>query len=115
MCKDHYEGFERERKFNLVANQAYCDCPVLKARTVKKIIAHFAPEFLNGLFESRPCVRNLRYIGCGCEETVCSHGPKFFRLGEIYQLIEFNGATYTITGYDDGNARIGSAYFEWIE
>ena len=115
MYKDHYEELDRERKFNLVAIQAYCDCPALKTRTVKKIIAHFAPEFLDGLFESHPCVRTLRYIGCGCEEAVCSHGPKFFRLDEIYQSVEFNGATYTIRGYDNGNARIGSAYFEWIE
>jgi hypothetical protein len=99
----------------MVAIQAYCECPALKARTVKKIIAHFAPEFLNGLFESRPCVRKLRYVGCGCEEAVCSHGPKFFRLGEIYQSIAFNGATYTIKGCANGNSRIGSAYFEWIE
>lgn len=37
MVKDHYEGFEQERKFNLIAIQTYCDCPSLKAKTVKKI------------------------------------------------------------------------------
>ena len=63
MHNKHYEGFEKEHRFHIILGQALRDCPVLKARTVKRIIAHVAPEFLEGLFESRPCVRKLKYIG----------------------------------------------------
>ena len=40
MKNKHYEGFEKERKFKMIMGQALCDCPVLKARTVRRIIAH---------------------------------------------------------------------------
>ena len=112
---DHYEGFEKEAKFSMIAGQASCDCPVLKRRTVRRIIAHVAPDFLEGLFEIRPCRRKLRYIGCRCEEIECSHGEPFFEIGEIYESISFNGATYSIEVYCEGERRIGSAYFEWIK
>ena len=113
---DHYDsGFERERQFNLILGQALCDCPVLKARTVKRIIAHVAPKFLDGLFAARPCIRQLAgYIGCGCAEPDSADTNPFFRIGEIYESIDFNGATYSISGYVDGKRRIGSAYFERV-
>ena len=115
MRNKYYEGFEKERKFHIILEQALCDCPVLKARTVRRIIAHVAPQFLEGLFESRPCIRKLKYIGCGCEEPVCPHGDDFFKIGETYRSIEFNGGTYTIEGYGRGTKRIGFSYFEWID
>ncbi len=31
--QDHYEGFEKERKFHLILGQAISDCPTLKARS----------------------------------------------------------------------------------
>ncbi|MFC1885582.1 hypothetical protein ACFLZM_00780 [Thermodesulfobacteriota bacterium] len=74
------------------------------------IISHFAPDFLEGLFEPRPCVRKLKYVGCGCNLS-----DEFFEIGKIYESIDFNGATYTLKGYGDGKRRIGSAYFEWVE
>ena len=79
-------------------------------RTVKRIIAHFDPKFTDGLFESRPCVRKLRYVGR--EEDPNSHVHSFCVLGEIYESIEFNGGTYTFKGYD---GRIGAAYFEIVK
>ena len=79
--KDHYEGFEKERKFNMIFGQALCDCPVLKARTVKRIMVHVAPGFTDGLFEVKKCIRKLKYIGCGCVEQECSHGDDFFKVG----------------------------------
>jgi hypothetical protein len=115
MKDNHYEGFEKERRFHIILGQALSDCPVLKARTVKRIIAHVAPEFLKGLFERRPCTRKLKYIGCGCEESVCPHGEDFFEIGEIYESIDFTGATYSIHGYGNGTKRIGSGYFEGID
>ena len=108
--EDHYEGFEKERRFNMVFGQARNDCSVLMVRTVKRIIAHFDPKFTDGLFESRPCVRKLRYVGR--EEDPNSHVHSFCVLGEIYESIEFNGGTYTFKGYD---GRIGAAYFEIVK
>jgi hypothetical protein len=114
--QDHYEGFEKESKFNIISGQALCDCPVLKARTVARIIAHIDPTFTEDLFTVRPCIRKLRYIGCGCAESPCPHHiDHFFKEGKIYTSIDFNGGTYMIEGYGDGRDRIGAAYFEWIK
>jgi len=112
--RDHYEGFPRERRFHLILAQACDDCHTLKARTVRRIIAHIDPAFVQGLFKPRPCVRLLRYIGCGCEQDPCPDGDPFFRVGRLYRSIDFNGATYTIRGYKRGKERIGFAYFEYI-
>jgi hypothetical protein len=114
MEKDHQDGFEKERKFKQILYRAICDCPLLKSRTVQRIIACVAPEFAEGLFE-RPCVRKLRYIGYGSDEFDCPSEDEFFQIGKVCESIEFNGATYTIQGYRDGESRIGCAYFEWID
>jgi len=114
--RDHYEGFEKEDKFHLILAQALADCPVLKARTVKRIIAHIDPSFTNDLFSVRPCIRKLKYIGCGCAESPCPHDiDNFFKEGEIYTSIDFNGGSYSIVGYGEGNKRIGCNYFELIK
>ena len=114
--QDHYEGFEKEGKFFLILAQAVSDCPVLKARTVKRIIAHIDPDFTEDLFAVRPCVRKLRYIGCGCVESPCPHDSHYsFKDGEIYTSIDFNGGPNTKEGYGDVEKRIGSAYFELIK
>ncbi len=113
----HFEGFEKEERFKMILQQALCDCPVLKARTVKRIIAHVAPEFTDGLFESRPCERKLRYIGYHWieDENFHNNDPNdFFKIGEIYESIDFNGGTYAIKDYKGGKKRIGSAYFERV-
>jgi len=112
MFEDHMIGFERERKFKMIFQQAYRDCPVLKTKIVHKIIAHVAPDFVEGLFEKKSCVRKLRHIGCECVEPDCPHDEHiFFKIGEVYESIDFNGGTYAIKGYE---GRIGSSYFEWI-
>lgn len=115
MHDKHYKGFEKERQFHIILGLALRDCPILQARTVKAIIGHVATDFLEGLFERRPCVRKLKYIGCGCEESVCPHGAGFFKIGKVYESIDFTGATYTIKGYKNDMARIGSRHFEWID
>ena len=104
---DHYEGFEKERKFHMILDQALGDCPTLKDRTVARIIAHIDPSFTAGLFEIRPTVRRLKYIGRGCAEVPCPHCDDFFEMGKLYESIDFNGATYTIKGYKNGKKRIG--------
>lgn len=115
MNLDHSEGFEKEERFKMVFSQARCDCPALMTKTVKRIIAHFALEFIAGLFNVRPCVRRLKYIGCFWDEDDQAFGEtpdEFFKIGEIYESIDFNGGTYTIK--DRPDRRIGRAYFERI-
>ena len=112
---NHYEGFEEEEKFHMVLGIASRDCPVIMARSVKNIIAHYQPELVERLFEIKKCERRLRYIGCGCEEKECPHGPGLFEHGKIYESIDFNGATYSIKNYEAGEKRIGFVYFEWVE
>ncbi len=113
--RNQYEGFENEEKFQLVLEMAIRDCPLIMARTVKMIIAHYQPELVEKLFQIRKCQRRLRYIGCGCVEEKCPHGPDFFEHGKIYESIDFSGATYTIKGYENGEKRIGCVYFKWIK
>lgn len=108
---DHFEGFEKEALFHKILSSALDDCPALKAFTVKNIISHVKPDFLKDLFERKPCQRKLKYIGSVCNVTDCSHKEDFFKQGEIYESVDFNGGTYTIKGYD---RRIGCAYFERI-
>jgi len=115
MFKDHQDGYEKERKFHLILYQAGCENPYIKARTIKRIIAHFAPEFIEDLFKTKSCIRRLKYIGCGCEEPNCFHGPEYFKLGKIYESIDFNGASYSIKGYKNGKRRIGCSFFEWVD
>lgn len=113
----HDEGFEREARFKMVFAQARTACCALKAATVRRIIAHFVPDFVAGLFDIRPCERRLRYIGNCCLEDPSFYGEAvddFFKVGEVYDSIDYNGGTYSIKGYENGNSRIGSAYFERI-
>jgi hypothetical protein len=110
----HTKGFEREKKFHLLLRLALSDSPAFKVATLKKIIAEINPEFMDGLFEPKHCVRKLQYLGCVCGEQPCPHEKdNFFEVGKVYQSIDFTGATYTIEGA--GDRRIGSAYFEVIE
>ncbi len=112
----HYVGFEKEEKFHEILRQARSQCSVIMARTIKTIILHVNEEFMDGLFEIRPCVRRLRYVGCGCIE--CEFPNKksphnsFFKLGEVYESIDYNGGTYSFEGYE---RRIGSAHFEIVQ
>jgi len=112
--KNHYAGFEREEKYNNLFSLALAECPVLKAKTFRLIIEQICPEFLAGLFERKPCVRNLKYTGMSGESEPAN--DSFFEHGKIYESIDFNGATYNIKDYENGaNKLIGSAYFEWVE
>lgn len=104
---DHYEGFECAR---------YLHQLLVRFETFKDLTRHVGDEIVQEVFRRKPCVRTLRYIGCGgnCQEHGCSSVSVFFVKGGLYQSIDFNGATYTISGYRDGKRRIGSAYFEWV-
>jgi hypothetical protein len=108
---EHNVGFEKEDKFHSLFAMAREDCPNLKTRTFKKIIAEINPEFMDGLFEPRPCIRRLRFVGRPCDEKDASGDNDFFEIGKIYESIDYTGATYSFAGYDN---RIGCSYFEIV-
>lgn len=113
---DHYIGFEKEEYYSKVFAEVRRDCPSLKPRTFRKIVKAINPDFAAGLSEPRKCVRKLRYVGGKYfENPVDIEEHDFFKVGNIYTAIDFNGATYTIEGYRNGEeARIGCAYFEVV-
>lgn len=79
------------------------------------------PELCTGAFERRPCRRQLRYIGYAdwpepTRSEMNAERHDHFVHGEIYTSTDFNGATYSIAGWSEGEGGrvIGSAYFEWV-
>lgn len=104
MEKDkHMIGFEKEEKLNKAFQFLREQWPVVKKiKVLYQLLDKVNPNICVGLFERRPCVRMLKYIG---------EVHYFFKKGDIYESIDFNGGTYTISGYD---RLIGSSYFEII-
>ena len=104
--KDHNIGFEKEKLYHEALFGTLDECPGLKASTVRMIFSYIVPQIAEKLFKPRSCVRKLKYVGS--ENT-------YFKVGNIYESLDFTGATYTFTEYDNGKSRIGACYFEWIE
>lgn len=104
MEKSHYiNGWEREKRFHDGLRIGLQQNRDFKARTLSKIVKTIDPSFSKGLFEYHPCKRRLKYIGTP---------DAFFQIGEVYESIMFNGATYKFSGYDGA---IGYTYFEWVD
>ncbi len=115
MAEDHLKGFDNERKFNQVFQQARIDNPSLKVHTIKRVIAHFAPYFTDCLFERRECHRKLKYVGTWYDDSESIHQEEYFQVGETYESETFNGGTYSFRLPNGGQERIiGCAYFEWV-
>ena len=113
---DHVEGFDAEMSFHIICMEIRKHCPDLKFGVIKAAIATIAPDFVASLYKSRPCNRQLRYIGTTwCPEIEPPTDHEYFKLGQLYRSSTFNGATYTFDGYGDGERRIGCAYFEWVK
>lgn len=114
--KDHHEGFEHERLFrNLIHEMAQTD-PSVRIETIKRIVRHFAPDLIDGLFQVRRCRRQLRYIGGKEDLSECARS--FFHPGDVYWSRDFTGATYGIEGYTpEGNTlkRMSCDLFERID
>ena len=115
VIKDHWEdGFEREEFVMKVWVEARDECNDLKFGTFIRIIEQMCPDASAGLFARRPCVRRLKYIGYRDFKVSIEAPHQFFKLGKIYQSLTFNGGTYSIAEYEDGEKLIGCAYFDRI-
>lgn len=104
---DHYEGYESARRMHHLLEQF---------DSFKELNAHIGGDVARAAFKRRPCVRKLRYLGSEPgREADSSDAAEYFVKGQLYLSIDFNGATYSITGYHDGERVIGFAYFEWVK
>lgn len=101
----HQEDFEKEALFH----DLLFSTPGLRSGGLKRIIAAVNPDFMAGLFEMRPCVRQLKYVGyinCGGVEFDSEEDELV--IGEIYESVAFNGGMYELaTG-----RQCGCYYFE---
>lgn len=106
---DHKEGYEREAAFHDALG--LCQ-PYMKFGQLNEIIRLISPAFLVGLFEYRPCIRRLRYVGLEDDDGFrldCDD----FRLGKVYESVSFNGGTYIIANPGGSEDHvIGCAHFE---
>ena len=109
----HSRGFEAEEVFSMVLRQYRG----LKSFELKEILTHILVKFVKDLHKVRPCVRDLKYVGCEkyAHDDCDCESDKFFEIGKTYKSIDFNGGTYSIEGYEAGKKRIGSAYFEVVK
>ena len=109
---EHLEGFEREKKLKKIWREVQKFQPALYMwRDFKKVAEMINPDLCEGAFQHRLCVRKLRYIG---HEDPADNNACFV-LGEIYESIEFNGATYAVINSEGEYEVIGCIYFEVID
>lgn len=99
-------SFESEAKYHDALAYLCQRYPGFKSNDLKYALGSICPNFLDGLFERRECVRKLRY---SCETS------KRFTKGQIYQSTTFNGATYEMIDDNGENAMIGYSHFQVID
>ncbi len=73
-----------------------------KAKDLKHILGITCSNFMEGLFERKEFVCDLRYIGDSSTR---------FTHGQIYKSMTFNGATYEVIDNSGNQMMIGSCYF----
>lgn len=107
----HMIGFEREELFHKALAECCKANDKFKAKTLVAVLNIICPGFMDGLFEIRPCIRKLRFIGYDNwgDDAPPYDFDQFYKYGEVYESVDFDGGTYRINGID---RRIGLAYFE---
>lgn len=109
----HMESFEKEMAFNNIFFEINQYFPELNVPWLRHALEEIAPNFAAGLFERRACKRQLKYIGLAWDDEIPQDNDEYFRLGEVYTSLTFNGGSYSISGY--GDRLRGCAYFEWLK
>lgn len=99
----HEKGFEREA--TLMSLHSQVTEYLYKWKDFMTVARILNPELSANAFDRKPCKRKLLYIG---------DLHDFFIKDKVYESITFNGATYTIEGYEDGASTIGCAHFQQI-
>ena len=96
------ESFESEPKYHGALAHLCQRYQGFQSKDLKYVLESICPDFMDGLFERKTYICNLRYIG----ET-----SNHFTTGKSYQSITFNGATYEITDDTETNVIIGYSHF----
>ena len=115
---EHMQGFEKEQHLHELFGEVGERFPSLyKWKDFEWIVNLLHPELLDGAFERRECKRRLRYIGhvnfdLTEQEKAELNAKARFKVGEIYTSVTFNGATYTIEGFEERCS--GCVYFEVV-
>lgn len=99
---NHYEGFETEGKFHEALLYLCERYHGFKSKDLKVILEKIDPIKYKRLFERRPCLRQLIYVG----ET-----NNHFIQGAQYQCCSFNGATYEV--YEENKQLIIAGYINF--
>lgn len=95
--------FESEAKFHQALGYLCERYAGFKAKDLKHILGITCPDFMDGLFERKEFVCDLRYVG---------DSSTHFSQEEIYKSMTFNGATYEVIDDTGTLTMIGSSYFE---
>lgn len=99
----HYESFEKEAKLMRLHSQVISY--LYKWKDFMAVARALNPDLCTDAFERKPCKRRLTYIG---------EAHEFFINGNVYDSLTFNGATYTIDGYGNGESTIGCVHFQRV-
>ena len=108
---DHMIGFEKESALAAMHGHPLVSSRIYRRDDFMAVARIVNPELCIGAFERRPCVRKLRYIGQGIFERDINGRKQHYIYGEIYNSVDFNGATYLIK---ETGRIIGMAYFEVV-
>ena len=105
----HLEGFEREKKLKKIWHEVQKFQPALYMwRDFMKVAEMINPDLCEGAFTRRTCRRKLRYIG---HDDPADNDDSPFVLGETYDSVDFNGATYIVKNSEGECQLMGCAYF----
>jgi hypothetical protein len=102
MKVDHQISFDKEAKFHEALGYLCERYTGFKAKDLKYVLSITCPDFMEGLFDQKEFVCDLRYIG-DCSAR--------FTHGQIYKSMTFNGATYEVIDDSRNQMMIGSCYF----
>jgi hypothetical protein len=109
---DHMIGFEKEAALAAMHGHPQISSRLYYHDDFMAVARVINPDLCLGAFERRSCVRRLRYIGQEIVEGDTNGRKQHYTYGEIYNSVDFNGATYLIK---ETGRIIGMAYFEVVD
>lgn len=108
---EHMKGFEKEAALANMHGHSQVSSRLYFRNDFLAVARIVNPDLCLGAFERRSCVRRLRYIGQEIVEGDDNGRKQHYKYGEVYNSVDFNGATYLIK---ETGRIIGMAYFEVV-
>lgn len=109
---EHMKGFENEAALANMHGHPQVSSRLYFRNDFMAVARIVNPDLCFGAFERRSCVRRLRYIGHENHEHGHNCRKQNYIYGEIYNSVDFNGATYLIK---ETGRIVGMAYFEVVD